>query len=311
MRRRLAVAALALSAIALAGCPRKPPPPLSIQKISVSAESLNAAPALGLGPRQMQDQVEAALKKQGAVLLKPDAESSEKAPGFRLHAEVESARLDDVPYDDGGVGQEAVVELALDAIRSSSEGTEKLSGSAAGRVPTPQTNIEDQAQAFKQAFARALELSTSRLVRAAAASQAPTEQLHEQLKSSDPGLREAAADVLVDRKDLLAIPVLIQELDSKDDDVRMKAIGELVELRAREAVPKLIDLAQTRDPRLGADPHFQMQIIYALGSIGGGEAEAYLYTIASGHPDEMVRNAAREASNELQHTRKAAPEKKP
>ena len=167
-------------------------------------------------------------------------------------------------------------------------------------MPAPAApDVEGQAAAFKQAFAKAIDLAAARLARSAVAIEAPVETLHADLSSPDGGVQEAAADVLVDRHDAAAIPVLIQELDSPDDSVKMKAIGELVELKAKKSVPKLIDLAQTSDPRLGTDPHFQMQIIYALGTIGGDEAEAYLYTIASGHPDEMVRNAAKEASAEL------------
>jgi len=295
---------VAALAFALAGCHKKPPAPLAIEKLTVGEESLAAAPSLGLGAEQMRKQVSLAVEHQGALVLRPDQKPPENVPAFRLRAEVESARLEDTPYEDAGVGQEARVGVVLEVSRHTPDGTEKLSGEGISRVSAPPAaDVEGQAAAFKRAFTASLEQAAARLTRAAVASRASVERLHQDLGSPDAGVREAAADVLVDRKDPKAIPVVVAELESPDENVMMKAVGELVELRAKQAVPKLIDLAQTRDPRLGSDPHFQMQIIYALGSIGGEEAEAYLYTIASGHPDEMVRNAARQASSELRRDR--------
>jgi hypothetical protein len=36
-----------------------------------------------------------------------------------------------------------------------------------------------------------------------------------------------------------------------------------------------------------------------VGDIGGADAQAWLLTIASGHPDEVVRGAAKEALAEM------------
>ncbi|MBS2030706.1 MAG: HEAT repeat domain-containing protein [Deltaproteobacteria bacterium] len=295
-----AIRTAALLTLALAGCHRKAPPSLAVAKLTVSEESLAAAPALGLGAEQMKAAVKTALERQGAVVLQDGQSAPPGSQVYRVRAEIGGAQLQDVALPDGGVGQEAQVEAVLEGARASSEGTLKLSGTGEGHVAAPAApDTEGQAAAFKSSFAKAVDLAAARLARSAVAVEAPVETLHADLGSPDSGVQEAAADVLVDHHDLAAIPVLVQELDSPDDSVKMKAIGELVELKAKTSVPKLIDLAQTSDPRLGTDPHFQMQIIYALGTIGGDEAEAYLYTIASGHPDEMVRNAAKEASAEL------------
>ena len=303
MRPRLARCVAALG-LALCGCHKKPPPPLAVETISVDADSLAAAPELGLGPEQMRKRVFAAMSRTGAVMLGAKEKPPAGIPVFRLRAEVESARLEDVPFEDGGVGQEARVDVVLELSRHTADGTEKIGGEGLGHEHAPPApDIDGQAESFKRAFTESLDSAATRLTLATLASREAVPQLHTDLGSPDAGVREAAADMLVDKKDLSAIPVLVAELDSPDENVKMKAIGELVELRAKQAVPKLIDLAQTRDPRFGEDPHFQMQIIYALGSIGGDEAEAYLYTIASGHPDEMVRNAAREASAELKRDR--------
>ena len=295
-----------LLGLSLLGCPKHARPPLVVDRLQVSEESVASAPALGLGANGFRDAVRSALEKQGTLFLQP----GQKAPGEtlpgRLHAELEAARLIDVLLADGGVGFEAQVDVGLELTRTTSEGTLKLSGASTGKaMAPPPPDHEGQSVAMRSAFTRAVERAAAGLVRGALAVDHSSDELREQLSAPDGGVREAAADVLVDRHDASAIPVLEAELADDDDHVKLKAIGELVELRARAAVPKLIDLAQTADPRLGTDPRFQMQIIYALGAIGGAESEAYLYTIASGHPDEMVRNAAREASAELARPRTA------
>jgi hypothetical protein len=40
-------------------------------------------------------------------------------------------------------------------------------------------------------------------------------------------------------------------------------------------------------------------IVYALGSLGGSEAEAFLFTLESGSPDEEIRRAARDGLADL------------
>lgn len=301
-----------LLAPCLWGCPKRAAPPVAIERLQVSEESVASAPALGLGADGFREAVKGALTRQGALFL----QAGQKAPGetkpFRLHAELEGARLLDVPLPDGGVGLEAQVDVALELTRTASEGTQKLAGAATGRsAAPPPPDHEGQATAMRVAFAQSMDRASAGLLRAVVTADRSSDALRAELSSPDAGVREAAADVLVDRHDAAAIPVLEAELGDDDDHVKMKAIGELVELRASQAVPRLIDLAQSSDPRLGTEPRLQMQIIYALGAIGGTEAEAYLYTIASGHPDEMVRNAAREASAELARARSPAPAKVP
>jgi hypothetical protein len=303
--RPLLITSLLLGS-SLLGCTKHARAPLVVERIQVSEESVASAPALGLGANGFRDAVRSALEQQGTIFLQAGQKPPAETTPFRLHAELESARLLDIPLGDGGVGLEAQVDLGLEATRTGSEETLKLLGAATGKAMAPPApDHEGQSAAIHLAFTRAVDRAAAALVRGAQAVDTSSDVLRAQLSAPDAGMREAAADVLVDRHDASAIPVLEAELADDDDHIKLKAIGELVELRARSAVPRLIDLAQTSDPRLGTDPRFQMQIIYALGAIGGAESEAYLYTIASGHPDEMVRNAAREASTELARPRSA------
>ena len=152
-----------------------------------------------------------------------------------------------------------------------------------------------------------MEAATASLVISAAAEKKNHSELVSDLASPDAGVREAAADVLVDRHETEAIPELVAELKSPDENVRMKAVGELVELKARQAVPSLIELTNPGMRGVIDTPRL-LQVIYAIGGGNGGEdAEAYLYTLESGHPEEEVRRAAHEASAELRSHRALPP----
>lgn len=75
------------------------------------------------------------------------------------------------------------------------------------------------------------------------------------------------------------------------------AIGALVSLREPRAVGPLIEAGKGRPPAA------LLPIIFAVAEIGGREAEAWLFTVQSGHADREVRAAAAEALAELERRR--------
>jgi len=107
-----------------------------------------------------------------------------------------------------------------------------------------------------------------------------------------PEAREAALRVLVERRDPRVYLAVAEELEGTDPLALRRAIGLAVELGDRRAVPLLITLAQDR-----SDGVLQ-EALYALGILGGKEAQAYLFTLASGHDSAAVRAIAEEALRE-------------
>lgn len=65
-----------------------------------------------------------------------------------------------------------------------------------------------------------------------------------------------------------------------------RAVGALAAIGDRAAVLPLIDAAQRRLPDQVA------QLAYAVGALGGRTAQGWLVTLATGHEDAMVRDAA-------------------
>ena len=89
------------------------------------------------------------------------------------------------------------------------------------------------------------------------------------------------------------MPQLIARLQDPDPDVARRAAGALIAVGDRRAVQPLIEITRKRRPE-DVGP-----ILYAIGSLGGPEAEAFLFTLESGSPDEEIRRAAQGAYADL------------
>ncbi len=152
------------------------------------------------------------------------------------------------------------------------------------------------------AIREALEEAVGRAVRESAAliSLEPSADgvLIDKLKDADVAVRDAAVRLLVRRHHKAALPALLERLKADDLDTLRNVVGLLVELRAPEAVNPLIEAAHQRGPV------FQREVVFAIGAIGGDDAEAYLDLVASGHEDPLVRASAEQALSELRAARK-------
>ena len=149
---------------------------------------------------------------------------------------------------------------------------------------------------------------------------------HKLVGSVEHGFRDGWAHVIW-RRDRMAWPVLelVKALENTPDKRdRLFLVNRLGELRAAEAVDGLVKMLQVEQDNdvllrlIGAlaqigedkgveamiattrlkDEIFVVQVVYAVGGIGGRMAEAFLVTLASGHPSPRVQNAARRMLDE-------------
>ncbi len=119
------------------------------------------------------------------------------------------------------------------------------------------------------------------------------------LADPDLRLRDFAVTRLGDRKSALAVEPLCKLLEKEEhQELVLRAIGGLVSIGDARAVEPLIELSNRKDP------DFVLQIVFAVGSIGGRTAEAYLVTMASGHPIEAIRRGAEQALGELKQRKR-------
>lgn len=148
---------------------------------------------------------------------------------------------------------------------------------------------------FEGLMAEGVEAALRQLAIARELESAPSARVRELLGAAEPASRARAVEAVRERELWEFVPELLAILEREDEDpeVVMKAIGALVASRDPRAVSVLIDSARRRSPI------YLTQIIFGVAEIGGKEAEAYLFTVASGHADPAVRKNAEDALEEL------------
>ncbi len=222
------------------------------------------------------------------------------APGFvparaaragthRFRGRVDVLATEAVPRVSGG-GAVAQVVIAVELAPTDGDPTLR----EMGRAMEP---VGAEPGSLRAALQRAATLALERAVRGVsmqfAAEQKRTAELVKDLSSPESAVRDHAVRVLADRGEKSAVPALVGRLRDPDPEVAERTIGALAQLRDPRAVPALIDLAHRREGPYVAN------LAHVVGDIGGPDAKAWLLTMASGHPDEVVRGAAREALAEM------------
>jgi hypothetical protein len=148
---------------------------------------------------------------------------------------------------------------------------------------------------FAALFPEAMEAAVKDVAVELELARASEDEVLAKLRDPNPRTQARAIEAAGERKISKSVPVLIELLgdDAEEPDVVFKTIGALIQIKDPRAVGPLIDSARRRSPiYLG-------QIIFGVAQIGGREAEAYLFTVASGHPDAEVRKSAQDALDEM------------
>ena len=184
-----------------------------------------------------------------------------------------------IALPEGGTGR--VVEVRL---RPTGEGVAEF---AASQRATDHTDLGTTAlEGFAAAWAtleklRRLDVAKDTVLIAA-------------LTDPDPRVREFAIRRVGDRRLRDAVDPLCKGLETEPEPTLvLRTIGALMAIGDPRAVEPLIAVS------LQKDPAFVMQVVFAVGAIGGRTAQAYLVTLASGHPDEEIRRSADDALKEL------------
>ncbi|MBU8900377.1 HEAT repeat domain-containing protein [Corallococcus sp. M34] len=287
---------LASCLVLLSACrsqaPRHPVAPVELSGTTVRDNAL-----LGMGPEGVRILFSEALNASGRFEQLGE-EVPRKARPWRLTLEVPFTRE---VLKDGNPHSYAEVGASLSLERFGGDLPQRYEVVGLGEAVVDPDTVEGRRAAMRSALESALRQLTESAVLQLAALERGDDQLVADLRARDARIREFALRTLAERKHPAAAPLLIERLkDTSDADVVRRTIGSLAEMKARGAVPALIDLAR------GRDTGFVQEIVFAVGEIGGPEAEAYLYTVAQGHDTPSVQAAAQQALDTLYASRKHA-----
>ncbi|MFY2559728.1 HEAT repeat domain-containing protein [Corallococcus terminator] len=281
--------------VVLVGACRSQAPRYPVAPVDVSGATVRDNALLGLAPEGVATLFTQALKSSRRFDMTAEEGPREVRP-WRLTLDVPFTRevlKDGDPRSFAEVGANLVLE------RFGGELPQHYEVVGLGEAPVLEDTPAGRQAAMRTALEAVLRQVTDSAALQLAALERTDEVLVQELHADDPRIREFALRTLAERQHPAAAPLLIDRLtESNDGDILRKTIGALVEMKARVAVPALIDLAR------GRDNGFVQELVFAVGEIGGPEAEAYLYTVAQGHDAPAVQAAAQQALETLYASRK-------
>ncbi len=287
-------------AMGAAGVACRPSPPRPVIDAVTVAEGVPMArlAALGFGRDELRRGATEAFSAAG-FLVAP-AKPPRAAQRYRASAAILDARsarraLPDGPPESEQLRMEVAIELQLRSVESS-EGPLRETA----RASEPVRRGESELAALRRGLGGATRRAAAGLALGIAEAAKPDREVIADLDSGDSRVRDYAVRVLADRKNPAAVPALIARLHDPDPELVERAVGALDQMRDPRAVEPLIELSHRREGP------FVAQLARIIGDIGGPEADAYLLTLASGHPEPLVRRAAEQALSESRERRAAS-----
>ena len=289
---RAACAALALSACKPAAAPGA----LVVGALVVSEKVLAGKPEIGESRDRIEHELQEALERSGRFVFREGGPVQ-----IRLELDRAQRLLAPAPMAAPGAPpterEMAEVALNLEMTSTGAQGEiDRLLAEGEARRPTyADDSLDPSARhaAFDAALDAALQEAVLALKEQVDARRKGEPELLSDLSSPDPRRRDYAIRVLADRRSPAAVPQLIARLSDDNPEVARRAAGALIAIGDRRAVRPLIEMTRKRRPE-DTGP-----LLYAIGSLGGAEAEAFLYTLERGSPDEEIRRAAQGAYADL------------
>lgn len=273
--------------VGTAGCHRAPH---RVERVEVIGSTVADNPLLGMTPAQVQSLWMERLRRQPLLQLLPSGAPVGSEPSVRISLELGFTR-EEQRQDRPGTYAEVGATLTLK--RKTGEETHRYEVSGVGESKLKGDSPVLRQAALRVALEHALDEVTSGARIQLDALDKSKRELVADLSAKDARTRLIALYALAGRKAPEAVPGLIARLGENDSDEVRRAMGALVEIGDVHAVPALIDLMR------GKEPGFSRELLFALSALGGGEAQAYLYTVAQGHEQQPLRQAAEQALQEL------------
>jgi hypothetical protein len=280
---------------ALSGCSRSST--FVVERVTVS--EFRGGEVTGQSGDELKTLLASSLEKAGARVVSDRAQVPKDVSPWRVTVAVSLEE----PDPSKGAQGEATVLLELGRrVAGEPQGFEAR---ATEVRKARSSKVDDVQDASREALAAAVISAVEEARALADYSDLKDVELLKHLADESPRRRHAAVRLLAERKNPAALEPLLAELPRADDDALRRVMGLLVALGDPRAAGPLIEATKRKDPVL------QREVVFALSAIGGEDAEAWLYTVAQGHDDPLVRASAQQALDELKaHHRPKKEERK-
>jgi HEAT repeat protein len=288
---------LAALALAAAACKSSPPHgTVEVGRLVVGEAALAGKPEIGESVEQLRLELREALEATRRFTMREGAPVSIQLEIDRAQRRLAPPSAPD-PLQPLEEREVADVEVTLEMTSASAQGDiDRLIAEGSARRATNADDSLDPAArhaAFDAALDAALRDAVAALRDQIDARNKSEPALIRDLSADDAHVQDYAIRVLADRRSQAAVLPLIERLHDRNPEVARRAAGALIAIGDRRAVPPLIEMThRRRADDVGS-------ILYAIASLGGPEAEAFLFTLESGAPDEETRRNARAAYGEL------------
>jgi hypothetical protein len=289
--------ALCAAALAVASCKQAAAPGVVlVGSLTVGEAGLAGKPEISEPAEQLRREMQHALEATGRFIVREGGPLSVRLEIDRAQRTLAPAPMV-APGQPSTEREMAEVAITLEATSTGPQGDiDRLLAEGEARRPTGADDSLDPAArhaAFDAALDAALQEAVIALKDQIEARRKGDAELIADLSSPSARVRDYAIRVLADRRRPAAVPQLIARLQDENPEVARRAAGALIAIGDRRAVRPLIEMTHKRRPD-DVGP-----ILYAIGSLGGPEAEAFLFTLESGSPDEEIRRAAKGAYLDL------------
>lgn len=268
--------------LALVACSRGERPIVE----SLNVELVEGADVLGLDSAGVQPLVQKALANAGFTLKLGEPAPQDGPPRWRVEVAVGAQE----PKLEGAPEGRASVAIAL---KRRSELAFDVSERA--KVKAGSNLVDDIQASARLALETALANGSKYAQALVTLEPAKDAELERKLNDPNPAVKNAAVTLLVRRKKSTALPALMAQLkvESADDDQLRRTMGLMVELGDPGAAKPMIEALQRKNLLM------QRELVFALSSLGGADAEAYLYVVSEGHDEPQLRHWAEQALDEL------------
>lgn len=280
VHRRRATAVLFLLVVGLS-CSKTSKP--YVDRLSI--DEFEGRTILGLSVEQLEARLRRTLESKRFVMMTSGDVLPEGVKPWRLTLAVNIIEPDP---EEGPIGR---VEAALSLNQRG--GDESFEVHAHDMKTASSNQVEDIQEATRVALESVLVQLVAESRALIELRDATASVLIEKLSNAQRPVRDAAVTLLARQHHSAALNPLLARLESNDLGEIRRTMGLLIELKDPQAVPALIDVSRARDNLV------QREVVFALGAIGGDEAEAYLWSLSQGHDDALIRASAEQALQEL------------